>query len=152
MEAEDLKNKELIELGKRIRELRLKAKLTQDDLGFELGFGGGSSISNYEKASREISHTALLALARVFNEYLGDHTYYLIMGQQEDSPSSQRASDSNYFNKGEAIDALTKLIPTLIQSRDIRLSGQFKPSQLIQLICKKAFGSEEQINTRNAQQ
>ena len=145
MTDEEMKTKELVELGARIKELRLKAQLTQDDLGFELGFGGGSTVSNYENGTREITHTGLNALSRIFAEYLGDHKSYLIMGHEQDSPESVRASDSNYFRKDEAVTQLAKLIPVLVAGRDLRLGKNLKASQLIHLVCKKAFGASDSL-------
>ena len=146
MENGSVKKMELKKLGSRIKELRVKCKLSQDDLGFELGFQGGSTVSNYELGSREISITGLYALARVFSEHLGDHTHYLLMGHLSDAPESIRSSDSNYVSKTVAIDELNKLIPFLISGRDIRLGKNLKASQFIRLICKKAFSVDEEID------
>lgn len=130
------------QLGLRIKELRIKAKLTQDELGFDIGCGA-STISNYENGTREPNITALYKMANQFNEIIGDYTYYLFTGEEIGSETSNLAVDSKYVRKDHAIEKFVEFIPRLIKERKMRFSQDFKLPEFIKLISKECFGGTD---------
>ena len=60
-----------MELGKKIKQLRIKAGLTQEQLGEELGIGA-QSVSKWENAVAMPDITTLPPLAEVFGVSIDD--------------------------------------------------------------------------------
>lgn len=56
-----------VEIGQRIRELRLERGLTQKELAEQLGIDR-SNYSKYELGKLELNNEMLVALAKFFNE------------------------------------------------------------------------------------
>ena len=76
-----------IEIGNRIKELRVKANLSLHELADEAGFSAGY-LSEVERGKSAISGEKLAALARIF----GISTDYLLTGEnqaQEENPDVQ---------------------------------------------------------------
>lgn len=59
------------ELGKRLRDARLRALLSQDDVGGRLGVARGT-VARWERGSRDISFTTLQALAAALGTTVGE--------------------------------------------------------------------------------
>lgn len=66
-------------IGSRIRELRKKAGLTQEELAFELNLESKSTISGYENDKREASHDILVEMALKLNTTVD----YILRGETE---------------------------------------------------------------------
>lgn len=65
-------------LGKRIKELRIKAGLTQEQLALKIGYSTKTSISKIENDVLDINQSTIVALARALNT-----TPSIIMGWEE---------------------------------------------------------------------
>ena len=65
-------------LGKRIKELRIKAGLTQEQLAIKIGYSTKTSISKIENDVLDINQSTIAALARALNT-----TPSIIMGWEE---------------------------------------------------------------------
>lgn len=67
-------------VGSRIKNLRKKAGLTQEELAFELNLESKSTISGYENDKREASHDILVELASKLNTTVD----YILSGDSTD--------------------------------------------------------------------
>ena len=65
-------------LGKRIKDLRIKAGLTQEQLAIKIGYSTKTSISKIENDVLDINQSTIVALARALNT-----TPSIIMGWEE---------------------------------------------------------------------
>ncbi len=74
----DMKTKGTV--GSRIKNLRKKAGLTQEELAFELNLESKSTISGYENDKREASHDILVELASKLNTTVD----YILSGDSTD--------------------------------------------------------------------
>lgn len=78
----------LIELGNRIRILRLKNRFTQDELAQKVGYTSRSSINKIEKGLVDIPQSKIAELA----EALGVTPTYILFGDEEinENPPEQQ--------------------------------------------------------------
>lgn len=90
-EMTDRKTKEdLTTIGGRIRALRLQNHLSQEKLGFAIGVGSKSVISEYESGRRSVSAAVLPELARELHTSVD----FLMNGSQEElDPEVQMAME-----------------------------------------------------------
>jgi transcriptional regulator with XRE-family HTH domain len=56
----------LIELGKRIRYLRIERKMTQEDLGFIIG-NSGKQVGRIERGENNVTSCMLLQISKALN-------------------------------------------------------------------------------------
>ena len=113
-------------LGERIKELRLKADLTQEELAKEIGYSTKASISKIENDALDINQSTIVALARALNT-----TPSALMGWTDDTPSEP--SNISYIIKDDiysiplfgsvsagfgayASDEILDYIPTVIRN------------------------------------
>lgn len=113
-------------LGERIKELRLKADLTQEELAKEIGYSTKASISKIENDALDINQSTIVALARALNT-----TPSALMGWTDDTPSEP--SNVSYIIKDDiysiplfgsvsagfgayASDEILDYIPTVIRN------------------------------------
>lgn len=113
-------------LGERIKELRLKADLTQEELAKEIGYSTKASISKIENDALDINQSTIVALARALNT-----TPSALMGWTDDTPSEK--SNISYIIKDDiysiplfgsvsagfgayASDEILDYIPTVIRN------------------------------------
>lgn len=78
----------MVLLGKKIKELRAKAKFTQSELADLLGVTK-SSIASYENDSRQPSFPVLIKIAQIFNV----STDYLLLNKSEKSISIESLNE-----------------------------------------------------------
>ena len=131
-------------LGERIKELRLKANLDQDDIAFALE-RAQATISNYEKGSREPSFSDLKKLHEVLEEYIGDHFYYLVTGEENIDEYQHQAMKTRYLNRADAIQTVAKFVSDMVDLKEIKLRRKLMPSDFAQALIKHCF--EEQKGT-----
>lgn len=113
-------------LGERIKELRLKADLTQEELAKEIGYSTKASISKIENDALDINQSTIVALARALNT-----TPSALMGWTDDTPNE--TSNISYIIKDDiysiplfgsvsagfgayASDEILDYIPTVIRN------------------------------------
>lgn len=86
----------LEEMGRRIKELRIKRSMSQTKLAELAGYKDKSAIAHIEAGRRDISQSKLIAIAEALNttpSYLmdGDENYY-------DDPAVQKIAQEIYDN------------------------------------------------------
>lgn len=81
-------------LGERIRELRQKAGLTQEELAKEIGYSTKTSISKMENDLLDINQSTIVALARALKT-----TPSTLMGWEDDSKEHSNIRDIVPINK-----------------------------------------------------
>lgn len=86
----------------RIRQLRINAGMSQDDLAKSMGYSDRSMITKIESGKVDISQKKILAFARVLNTTPG-----YLMGL-EDGPSSDAASDPEIRIVSGMMEKMTK--------------------------------------------
>lgn len=96
----------MVLLGKKIKELRTKAKFTQSELADLLGVTK-SSIASYENDSRQPSFPVLIKIAQIFNV----STDYLLLNKSEKSISIESLNE-------EQTEIIKSLIKTFTESND----------------------------------
>lgn len=99
----------MVELGKRLRELRMERNLTQKQIADRIG-GTASIVSAYENGIRQPSYEALIRLARLYDV----STDYLL------GVSGQRGNSSQYL---VSLDGLTPSRIALISQLIDALKG-----------------------------
>jgi transcriptional regulator with XRE-family HTH domain len=127
-----------VSLGKRIRELRDKAGLSQPDLAFEME-RASTTISNYENDKREPSQSDLKLLNDVLSPYIGDHHYYLVTGRKE---AQEDSLASNFIRKDLAITKFADYLTMMVELKEIRLKQKLSPMLLSRNMLKACFGEE----------
>lgn len=131
-------------LGERIRELRVKANLDQEDIAFALE-RAQATISNYEKGSREPSFTDLKKLHDVLSEYIGDNFFYLVTGEKNIDEYQHKAMKTRYLNRAEAIATVSKFISDMVDLKEIKLRRKLMPGDFAQALIKHCFEEQEGV-------
>jgi len=89
-------------IGERIKKLRIKNGLTQEDLAKKMGYAGKSIICKYETLSTD---NMTLDIAQKFANALGTYPAYILWGEEiEWDPNSQEiySEDDSYYQNKEA--------------------------------------------------
>ena len=85
--------------GKIINELRIKQKMTQDELAHAVGYKSRSTIAKIESGERDVSQTMVVKLAKALNT-----TTSVLMGSEEPEKSTPIIK-----NRSAAIDRINAL-------------------------------------------
>lgn len=117
--------------GERLRELRDKAGLTQEELAFAAGFKP-SSISNYEKGRRSVSIDGIYELKTALEPHIGDHTFYLVTGMTPEEYFKEGTVDSRYILRTDAIKGVNDLLKKLIKVGAIMISRKTSIHEVIE--------------------
>lgn len=80
-------NHEQTTIGSRIRQLRMEAGMTQEELAEQLHLEGKTAISKYEGGTRGISAEMAVRLSEIF----GVSTDYILKGQEDQDDYLARA-------------------------------------------------------------
>ena len=116
----------MVLFGKRLRELRRKSKMTQQQLGDEVNITK-VSICCYEKGTRVPSLETLIDLSRIFNvtlDYLIGNDEYIV-------------SDNNASYGLKVSDEEIELIKELRKNQNLYSKMLNDPKRTIELISKK---------------
>ena len=83
----------LIKVGERIRQARINAKLTQEDLAKLVGYTSRSSINKIEKGLVDIPRSKIIKIADV----LGVSPTFLLFGEEEQPPIPDGLTEDERF-------------------------------------------------------
>lgn len=81
-EADDIKNKELEIIGRRVREARIAIGLTQDELAEKMGYTSRTTINKIEMGINGVPNSKLSLLAEILNV---DISYLLVGDNKKES-------------------------------------------------------------------
>ena len=81
-EADDIKNKELEIIGRRVREARIAIGLTQDELAEKMGYTSRTTINKIEMGINGVPKSKLSLLAEILNV---DISYLLVGDNKKES-------------------------------------------------------------------
>ena len=81
-EADEIKNKELEIIGRRVREARIAIGLTQDELAEKMGYTSRTTINKIEMGINGVPNSKLSLLAEILNV---DISYLLVGDNKKES-------------------------------------------------------------------
>ena len=81
-EADDIKNKELEIIGRRVREARIAKGLTQDEVAEKMGYTSRTTINKIEMGINGVPNSKLSLLAEILNV---DISYLLVGDNKKES-------------------------------------------------------------------
>ena len=102
----------------RIRQLRIKAGMSQDDLARVMGYKDRSMITKIESGKVDISQKKILAFARALNTTPG-----YLMGWEEE-PKGQREIDLQLFSSAEQ-DPQIRIVSGMMDNMSDEQKEQF---------------------------
>lgn len=122
------------EVGKRLKELRVGAHYTQEQLAEKLNFGSKSSIAKIENGSASIDLDRLIQLSELFGcsvDYIlkgktGDNIFYSyftpeVIKEIENDNDKVRRHINIFFQKAYSLDRFEHPIMRALMSVDIEL-------------------------------
>lgn len=110
----------VVDVGKRLKELRSKTSLEQDDVAEALG-KSSSTISHWETGRRDMNFKDVYDYHEVLKPLVGDNWNYVCTGKKISSES-----DSAYVSKIEMLDKLAVFLEECRSYRVLSFKGDAK--------------------------
>lgn len=130
-------------LGQRLRELREKTGLTQPALAFELDVAP-STVSNYENDRREPTPTDLLRIAKVYEEFIGDHAFYLFTGRQ-----LEELEDDRYILRSDVSSIFKTFLLDMTELKALRVGPNTRADDLVTNFLKRLMPAKPKRQVAN---
>ena len=135
-EADDIKNKELEIIGRRVREARIAIGLTQDELAEKMGYTSRTTINKIEMGINGIPNSKLPLLAEFLNV---DISYLLVGDNKKESALLTLTSKDGKVRTMQITDEQYEIMQKALDIFEIEKDANEKVSKLLNDIYSKKF-------------
>ena len=135
-EADDIKNKELEIIGRRVREARIAIGLTQDELAEKMGYTSRTTINKIEMGINGVPNSKLSLLAEILNV---DISYLLVGDNKKESALLTLTSKDGKVRTIQITDEQYEIMQKALDIFEIEKDANEKVSKLLNDIYSKKF-------------
>lgn len=135
-EADDIKNKELEIIGRRVREARIAKGLTQDEVAEKMGYTSRTTINKIEMGINGIPNSKLPLLAEILNV---DISYLLVGDNKKESALLTLTSKDGKVRTMQITDDQYEIMQKALDIFEIEKDANEKVSKLLNDIYSKKF-------------
>ena len=135
-EADDIKNKELEIIGRRVREARIAKGLTQDEVAEKMGYTSRTTINKIEMGINGVPNSKLSLLAEILNV---DISYLLVGDNKKESALLTLTSKDGKVRTMQITDEQYEIMQKALDIFEIEKDANEKVSKLLNDIYSKKF-------------
>lgn len=135
-EADDIKNKELEIIGRRVREARIAKGLTQDEVAEKMGYTSRTTINKIEMGINGVPNSKLSLLAEILNV---DISYLLVGDNKKESALLTLTSKDGKVRTMQITDDQYEIMQKALDIFEIEKDANEKVSKLLNDIYSKKF-------------
>ena len=135
-EADDIKNKELEIIGRRVREARIAKGLTQDEVAEKMGYTSRTTINKIEMGINGIPNSKLPLLAEILDV---DISYLLVGDNKKESALLTLTSKDGKVRTMQITDDQYEIMQKALDIFEIEKDANEKVSKLLNDIYSKKF-------------
>ena len=135
-EADDIKNKELEIIGRRVREARIAKGLTQDEVAEKMGYTSRTTINKIEMGINGVPNSKLSLLAEILNV---DISYLLVGDNKKESALLTLTSKDGKVRTMQITDDQYEIMQKALDIFEIEKDATEKVSKLLSDIYSKKF-------------
>ena len=135
-EADDIKNKELEIIGRRVREARIAKGLTQDEVAEKIGYTSRTTINKIEMGINGVPNSKLSLLAEILNV---DISYLLVGDNKKESALLTLTSKDGKVRTMQITDEQYEIMQKALDIFEIEKDANEKVSKLLNDIYSKKF-------------
>lgn len=135
-EADDIKNRELEIIGRRVKEARIAKGLTQDEVAEKMGYTSRTTINKIEMGINGIPNSKLPLLAEILNV---DISYLLVGDNKKESALLTLTSKDGKVRTMQITDDQYEIMQKALDIFEIEKDANEKVSKLLNDIYSKKF-------------
>ena len=135
-EADDIKNRELEIIGRRVREARIAIGLTQDEVAEKMGYTSRTTINKIEMGINGVPNSKLSLLAEILNV---DISYLLVGDNKKESALLTLTSKDGKVRTMQITDDQYEIMQKALDIFEIEKDANEKVSKLLNDIYSKKF-------------
>ena len=135
-EADDIKNKELEIIGRRVREARIAKGLTQDEVAEKMGYTSRTTINKIEMGINGVPNSKLSLLAEILNV---DISYLLVGDNKKESALLTLTSKDGKVRTMQITDDQYEIMQKALDIFEIEKDANEKVSKLLNDIYSNKF-------------
>ena len=135
-EADDIKNRELEIIGRRVREARIAKGLTQDEVAEKMGYTSRTTINKIEMGINGVPNSKLSLLAEILNV---DISYLLVGDNKKESALLTLTSKDGKVRTMQITDDQYEIMQKALDIFEIEKDANEKVSKLLNDIYSKKF-------------
>ena len=135
-EADEIKNRELEIIGRRVREARIAKGLTQDEVAEKMGYTSRTTINKIEMGINGIPNSKLSLLAEILNV---DISYLLVGDNKKESALLTLTSKDGKVRTMQITDDQYEIMQKALDIFEIEKDANEKVSKLLNDIYSKKF-------------
>jgi len=135
-EADEIKNRELEIIGRRVREARIAKGLTQDEVAEKMGYTSRTTINKIEMGINGVPNSKLSLLAEILNV---DISYLLVGDNKKESALLTLTSKDGKVRTMQITDDQYEIMQKALDIFEIEKDANEKVSKLLNDIYSKKF-------------